>query len=80
MQYINKTIAFLSHMNRILLSVSGLFLSLFSISAQDLVINELMTANASAIMDNTYYNYTEWVEIHNPTGQLKSLSGYYLFQ
>jgi hypothetical protein len=48
------------------------------LKAQDFVINELMTANVSAVMDPTYYNFSEWLEIYNPTAQIKSLNGYYL--
>ena len=42
------------------------------------MLNEVMTANASSILDKTYYNFTEWVEIYNPSSALKSLSGYYI--
>jgi hypothetical protein len=46
--------------------------------SQELIINEVMTANASSVLDNSYYNYTEWIEIYNPSGQLKNIAGYYL--
>ncbi len=65
-------------MNRILFVFALSILSLLYLSAQEPVINEVMTANASSVMDVSYYNFTEWVEIYNPSGQTRSLSGYYL--
>ena len=65
-------------MKKTLAAFTGLIFLLFSLSAQELMLNEVMTANASSILDKTYYNYSEWVEIYNPSAELKSLSGYYI--
>jgi hypothetical protein len=37
-----------------------------------------MTSNASALLDESFYNYSEWVEIYNPSDKSKNLSAYYL--
>jgi hypothetical protein len=63
-------------MKRSLAAITGLVFIFFRLSAQELMLNEVMTANASSILDKTYYNYSEWVEIYNPSTTLKSLSGY----
>jgi CotH kinase protein/Chitobiase/beta-hexosaminidase C-terminal domain/Secretion system C-terminal sorting domain/Lamin Tail Domain len=65
-------------MKKTFLAIAGLVFLFFSLPAQELVLNEVMTANASSVLDKTYYNYTEWVEIYNPSTELRSLSGYYL--
>ena len=46
--------------------------------AQPVLINEVMVANASAVLDPDYYNFSEWVELYNPDEQNVNLSGYYL--
>jgi hypothetical protein len=54
-----------------------LFLCWFpGISAQQVVINEVMTANASSVLDPVYYNYSEWIELYNPGSQAVFVSGY----
>jgi hypothetical protein len=56
-----------------------LFLCFFpGIHAQHVVINEVMTANASAVLDPVYYNYSEWIELYNPASQAVFISGYRL--
>ena len=56
-----------------------LFLCWFpGISAQQVMINEVMTANASAILDPVKYNYSEWIELYNPASNLLLISGYRL--
>jgi hypothetical protein len=49
-----------------------------SISAQQVVINEVMTANASSVLDPVYYNYSEWIELYNSGSQAVYVSGYRL--
>lgn len=41
------------------------------------VINEVMSANASAVQDN-YGDYDDWVEIYNPGNDTLNLAGYYM--
>lgn len=54
-----------------------LLLSLiFSFSHAQLKINEIMTNNVSAVMDQ-YYNYSMWVELYNPTNGLVNQSLYF---
>ena len=48
------------------------------IAAQQVVINEVMTANASAVLDPSYYNYSEWIELYNPGSQAVFVAGYQL--
>jgi hypothetical protein len=56
-----------------------LFLCWFpGISAQHVVINEVMAANASSVLDPVYYNYSEWIELYNPGSQAVFVSGYWL--
>ena len=58
----------------------GLFLFALScfpgLFAQQVVINEVMTANSSAVMDQVYYNYSEWIELYNPGDQPVHIYGY----
>jgi hypothetical protein len=49
-----------------------------SISAQQVMINEVMTANASSVLDPVYFNYSEWIELYNPASQSVFISGYWL--
>lgn len=49
---------------------------IFSISNAQLKINEIMTNNVSAVMDN-YFNYSMWVELYNPTNGLVNQSLYF---
>jgi hypothetical protein len=48
------------------------------ISAQQVMINEIMTANTSCVLDPAYYNYSEWIELYNPGSQSVLISGYQL--
>ncbi|MBN1416415.1 MAG: lamin tail domain-containing protein [Bacteroidales bacterium] len=65
-------------MIRIYILVAYLTLIFITASPQDFMINEVMTSNASSILDETYYNYSEWIEIHNPSSMSKDIGGYYL--
>jgi hypothetical protein len=62
------------------LRIALLLLCGFSgISAQQqIMINEVMTANASAVLDPVKYNYSEWIELYNPGSQSVLISGYRL--
>ncbi len=42
------------------------------------MINEVMTANASSVLDPVIYNYSEWIELYNPGSQAVLISGYQL--
>lgn len=42
---------------------------------QGIIINEVMPANVSYMLDATY-NYNGWVELYNPTGEEFNLAGY----
>jgi hypothetical protein len=46
--------------------------------AQQLMINEVMTANSSAVMDDEFFNYSEWIELYNPGDQPVNIYGYAL--
>lgn len=62
-------------MQKILLSVLLILFPL--VSRSQLVINELMTSNVSAIMDDAY-NYSAWVEIYNKsTSTSYNLASYF---
>jgi hypothetical protein len=49
----------------------------FEVNSQQVKINEVMTANASAIMDPDNYNFSEWTELYNEGNEVFSISGYY---
>lgn len=53
---------------------------MFSISsfAQNLVINEIMASNATYEYDKTTYNFSNWIELYNPTNANINLNGYVL--
>jgi hypothetical protein len=42
------------------------------------VINEIMASNSSFMYDPVYYNFSDWVEIHNSGSSSVSLGAYYL--
>ncbi|MBQ5705531.1 MAG: lamin tail domain-containing protein, partial [Bacteroidaceae bacterium] len=42
---------------------------------QGIIINEVMPANVSYMLDATF-NYNGWVELYNPTGKEFNLAGY----
>lgn len=48
------------------------------VSAQSVVINEVMTANTDAVMEEEFYNFSEWVELFNPSSGEINLTGWYL--
>jgi hypothetical protein len=59
--------------------ITVLFLCWFpGMFAQPVVINEVMTANASAVLDPSNYNYSEWIEFYNPGSQAVFVAGYQL--
>ena len=63
---------------RLLFLCSLLIMGCRSLFAQDgLIINEVMASNAGMVMSPAY-NFDSWIEIYNPTGQSKTLTGYYL--
>jgi len=63
--------------NGLLLTVGFWGLYSQSMWAQNVVINEIMTDNASiaADVDN---DYSDWIELYNPTSNTINLSGYFL--
>lgn len=46
--------------------------------SQNLVINEIMAANATFEYDKTNYNFSNWIEIYNPTEVAIKMYGYVL--
>jgi hypothetical protein len=46
-------------------------------NSQQVKINEVMTANASAIMDPENYNFSEWIELYNSGNTSFVISGYF---
>ncbi|MCB0035162.1 MAG: lamin tail domain-containing protein [Anaerolineales bacterium] len=47
-------------------------------AADDVVINEVLAANASNNMDADFKNFSDWIELHNTTGSEINVGGYYL--
>ena len=43
-----------------------------------LVINEMMSANPSAVLDPEFVNFSDWIELYNGTADPIDLSGYFL--
>jgi len=61
--------------------VSGLvlaFLFLPFVSQSQIVINEIMAANATTLIETDYYNFPDWIEIYNSGTTSVNLSDYYL--
>src|SRR3989304_10497185 len=54
------------------------FLFNFDISNSQIIINEIMATNASILIETDYYNFPDWVEIHNKGASGVALAGYYL--
>jgi hypothetical protein len=52
------------------------FMGAFDLSAQDLMINEIMASNSSGEMDD-FFEADDWIEIYN-AGPITNLAGYYL--
>ncbi|MEM1056985.1 MAG: CotH kinase family protein [Bacteroidota bacterium] len=46
--------------------------------AQGLVLNEFLASNATTLADLDLGEYSDWVELHNPTAETVDLSGYHL--
>lgn len=42
------------------------------------IINEIMAANAGALIEEDYYNFSDWLEIYNPGAESLNLSDYYV--
>jgi hypothetical protein len=59
------------------LAAITIILSAFPLFSQSPVINELMPANLSTIADEDG-EYTDWIEIYNPSGSSINLNGYFL--
>lgn len=47
-------------------------------AASDIVINEVLAANASNNMDADFKNFSDWIELHNTTSSEINVGGYYL--
>lgn len=64
---------------RILLFLMILFVgtSGLKVSAQSLIINEIMASNSSTIADPTG-DYADWIELYNPSAVQVDLSGYFI--
>jgi len=61
--------------------VSGLLLAFFLlpfISKSQIVINEIMAANATTLFETDYYNFPDWIEIYNRGTSGINLRDYYL--
>ena len=42
------------------------------------IINEVMVSNASAVLDASFTNFSDWIELHNTTNAPINLTGYWL--
>ena len=72
----SKIIVFQNKIKKITLAFFCLLIS-FSYSMGELKINEIMSNNISAVIDDTY-NYSMWVEVFNThSSQTKNLKDYY---
>ena len=54
------------------------FLVFFMSSKAQIVINEIMASNASANIEQDFYNFPDWIELYNTTNSSIQLSDYYL--
>jgi len=70
-----KRFSTMRHRNWFILFALIYFPELF---AQQLMINEVMTANSSAVMDDEFFNYSEWIELYNHGDQPVNIYGYSL--
>ena len=62
---------------------SGLFILLAfllqsHISDSQIIINEMMAANATSMIETDYYNFPDWLEIYHQGSSMINLSDYYL--
>ncbi|MCF8242330.1 MAG: CotH kinase family protein [Melioribacteraceae bacterium] len=65
-------------MVRIFLNIAVLFIFIpYLITGQNIAINEFMSSNVSTTVDEDG-EYSDWIEIYNPTSSLVNLSGYSL--
>ena len=63
-------------MNKILLII-GFIVNCFTLSSQ-IVINEIMTTNATTNIETDFYNFPDWIELYNNGTTSVNLSEYYL--
>jgi hypothetical protein len=59
----------------------GLFLALLVLpwmAKSQVIINEVMAANATTLMETDYYNFPDWLEVYNIGTTSINLSEYYL--
>ncbi|MFZ1291318.1 MAG: CotH kinase family protein [Melioribacteraceae bacterium] len=49
-----------------------------NIAQNNVIINELVSSNINGLVDIKTGEYSDWIEIYNPTDSLVDLSGYYL--
>ena len=47
-------------------------------AATTVIINEVMVSNASANLETEFVNFSDWIELHNPTAVPLDISGYHL--
>jgi hypothetical protein len=62
---------------RISLLLTALLISQI-VSRAQVIINEIMSANATTLIETDYYNFPDWVEIYNSGSTSVNLSDYYL--
>jgi hypothetical protein len=61
--------------------ISGLFFTLLFLplpAQSQVIMNEVMAANATTLMETDYYNFPDWVEVYNGGTANVNLSDYYL--
>ena len=61
-----------------LLFVLFTFLFISLNSSSQIVINEIMAANASTMLETDYYNFADWIELFNQGTSTLILSNYYI--
>ncbi|UCH15085.1 MAG: lamin tail domain-containing protein, partial [Bacteroidales bacterium] len=59
-------------------SIFFTFLVLPFFSKSQVIINEIMAANATTLIETDYYNFPDWIEIYNSGTTSVNLSDYYL--
>jgi len=63
-------------MRKILLILVSVFT--FLLNAQDVVINEFLAKNNTIYYDSDFFQFADWIELHNTSTNQINLSGYYL--